>query len=1269
MAIALCLCYASHPDDTETNTFLARLREVLIADYLGLREIEYTIGKSPKTKIAEFGPNHVIFVISNRAFAHKDCLIDLEYASEESNGVNLIPISWKGISLAETEEFYTQSISTGWEDYKTRLITLQEKISALNWVGFDQYLKAEKTDSEGVFARQFRRLTEAIQDQTSTYHFMISYNRMNTSFTKAIKQALESPNNLSQTRYDVWFDADDIRPAEPWLKAIFRGIEASDTVLLFVSNSWLGSYNCHVEYEHALKMGKYIIPIEIQETNPVDSKAQTDWYLPNVEQGYRYMLTREGWENQTDSSKLELIIKKLAKLRKFYDPIKVSQTLTASIYQSSDSTFTNNQREFEDLIDRIRDRHEKLAHLTSKHTRLLIRAQKRPKERDLLTRKELASVRQWVRESDKRKNQPPQVVDIQLDFIRLSSTQLWWQNAAVTAVVSIILLVMLGIFLAGQSALSNQALEAQRAINLEIDRSLQTLAQLNRQTEYPVGQKPDELLQVGDSVWVTDETDGSLNRLPINGDTPPAALELSGGLKNLQYYQGYVWVYGQTEALLYRVDTMTNTVESIKLPAAAHTIIGAGERIWVLSNVDHVLYQINATVAPLNIEREIPIGQDDVSLVAGGRYVWLHNKNQGILTRFDANSAEQQVYNGFLNSTKFLYQAGDLWFIRDQFLIRIDFESGQVGAISEVLVAVDVDISVDAGDVYAVSADKTTLLHFDRETLHVQSQYQVTSEIRRWYNTPDHLWIFTATSEAFIFDKAQKTLVTTQLIQGNQEPSIPLSDGTNLWITPNKQGTSYVFDSTDGTLYRQFQLCSEVSTPVFDGAQMWFGCPTQQRVISLPAHLAFFGERTSLEDERQHQPILIDRWLWMIQEQTGRLLIYDTVQDQLVSEVILTPGLVPLVEDGEYLWTGVASTGQVIRISPNEFSLNAPQETYIQTVDLGRSFATIDVFERYIWLRHNDPRPGIKLSVIDRDAVSITRRVQDSELGIGIWGAITYNNEVWAVGATGSAGFLIRMTASGEILEEIDIPDTLYSAWNIIPIGDTLWLNVVVPRADEVITVLFGLMGDSEALREMQEGGLFSVRGYIPSTQTWRSEQWRVPTTVSNPIEDDVWIWFSILGTPPAFTDAEVGSESGEIALNITTGEVVSFIDRCNQTTNTGEIRYGMSSAPMRHGDFIYAGCYDESNEFVVYDIKTKMLHRIYDDLGRRPRPSIHAEGQVWVVFEATNTLAVFDEATGELISQLSVDEGPSIPLIQDGFAWIYHSLSDTLQRITIVSR
>lgn len=97
---------------------------------------------------------------------------------------------------------------------------------------------------------------------------MVSFSRSDKNFVKKVYDALlnDTENESSEDRR-IWIDWEDIPPSNDWLDEIQKGIDNADAFVFVLSPDSIKNDLCNMEVEHAVKMGKRIIPIVCQDVD------------------------------------------------------------------------------------------------------------------------------------------------------------------------------------------------------------------------------------------------------------------------------------------------------------------------------------------------------------------------------------------------------------------------------------------------------------------------------------------------------------------------------------------------------------------------------------------------------------------------------------------------------------------------------------------------------------------------------------------------------------------------------------------------------------------------------------------------------------------------------------------------------------------------------------------------------------------------------------------------------------------------------------------
>ena len=101
-------------------------------------------------------------------------------------------------------------------------------------------------------------------------HVMISYSwAARKDIVLQIVNALKKTNEL-----EIWFDEDHLLPGTRLKRAMLDAVEGSVIVIVFYSLPYFRSKNCQIEYKHAAKLHRPIIPILVHlKANQENEKA------------------------------------------------------------------------------------------------------------------------------------------------------------------------------------------------------------------------------------------------------------------------------------------------------------------------------------------------------------------------------------------------------------------------------------------------------------------------------------------------------------------------------------------------------------------------------------------------------------------------------------------------------------------------------------------------------------------------------------------------------------------------------------------------------------------------------------------------------------------------------------------------------------------------------------------------------------------------------------------------------------------------------------
>ena len=160
-----------------------------------------------------------------------------------------------------------------------------------------------KLENESIFKTEM--LTQNVDPQSpEKYDLMISYSHSNKDLCHQIHQ------NLIQLKYRVWIDLENMHGST--FQSMAHGIEASEMILVCMSNPYKQSAYCQSEAEYAYTRRRYIIPLLLEKKYRPDgwlglicgSKLYVDFTKGEFEQAIQKLIGQIRLHQPRSSSNL-----------------------------------------------------------------------------------------------------------------------------------------------------------------------------------------------------------------------------------------------------------------------------------------------------------------------------------------------------------------------------------------------------------------------------------------------------------------------------------------------------------------------------------------------------------------------------------------------------------------------------------------------------------------------------------------------------------------------------------------------------------------------------------------------------------------------------------------------------------------------------------------------------------------------------------------------------------------------------------------------------
>ena len=334
------------------------------------------------------------------------------------------------------------------------------------------------------------------------------------------------------------------------------------------------------------------------------------------------------------------------------------------------------------------------------------------------------------------------------------------------------------------------------------------------------------------------------------------------------------------------------------------------DEVWVFTKLRGTIERLTGDL-PLSV----PIGLNTSTPVTGATHIWFLNSNRNILNRVATDGTIQERDIGEIGQEILSHKlSGKLYVVTTSAILEIDVQSLEVRQRIPISGAVGMMHS-DENYLWAKLQNKTGIIRLNVATGVIdQLDYPDTNEL--WI-TPRRAWIGT-TNAVVVVDKDTLSIVGEAEITDASTFLPPQSDNLNAWFALPERNTVYLINEADGSLTRELSLCSDFLAPVYDGARMWVSCIPDNQLMSVPAQMVYFGERSSLDPLGSYPPYLVDDVAWFVQRGTGRIHAYD-MREQVKILTFDPQGVVlPPVYDAPYLWTVVQDSGELIRLDTSQ---------------------------------------------------------------------------------------------------------------------------------------------------------------------------------------------------------------------------------------------------------------------------------------------------------------------------------------------------------------
>ena len=796
--------------------------------------------------------------------------------------------------------------------------------------------------------------------------------------------------------------------------------------------------------------------------------------------------------------------------------------------------------------------------------------------------------------------------------------------------------------------------EAERNLNTEQQLRLQSETQRDRSLQFATGRRPNAPLLHNGMLWVSHYGDHSAQSFSLTGDVIGQAIpmgEFPGALLS-HPDSDYLWA-SSDDGQLTRIDPVARTSEITPTVANPFAPLVTADWVWVASTTRPTMVQ----VAQDDLSREtVQIPRNIAQPIVLGDYVWVKPNSETYIVRFHIETRQRQEIPLDTYPMQMIPMTDSIWVQTETMLYRINGFDGRVDRQIDIANLGSLNaIQANGDQLWLVSAEDKRLYRIPEASTEIAQTYDLPRAPDHLYHTPDRLWVASGADQMLLLDEATGDVINALELRGANQISGFTNDGQYAWFTTGARGgLVQAVRIADGVLQTRIPLCQGVSRPLFDGTNVWFACPNDDRLEALPAVFFQFDIDGFDQDTYEHQPLVKDDLLWISIEQGGRVLAYD--QQQEVHRLDLGAPLLPLQADDRYIWTAVADAGILVRIEPYRTWWGAPR-VRTRTVQLPGETNSFDLITGKVWLPilTTDFGDTANLFVIDAETMRGTRehtvdRVSSSIAHVG-------GDDVWLTTSGYTQGRVTRFSAAtGDIIDgPFDIPDTSFGAWSPVVIDDLLWFTAGAPSIGNAGEIFANALYPQER-DPSDDDNRVGIAAYDPDRRTWLDFIELINVMPSRPVVDGNMLWMSSFGDAvPVIVREQEGTESGIWGVNVETRQVFGAFENCD--FNSG--RYLV-------GDFLWVGCSapDTSLMLISRDAQNPQIVRVYDDIGSDPWSPVVIGDYAWFVFNDTDNAAAFHIPSGELMQIYQLGPNPAQPVLYNGDIWVYNTGDGSLQRI-----
>lgn len=282
---------------------------------------------------------------------------------------------------------------------------------------------------------------------------------------------------------------------------------------------------------------------------------------------------------------------------------------------------------------------------------------------------------------------------------------------------------------------------------------------------------------------------------------PEAVIPVAGALVALADGEGRVWVTSDEQ--LVAIDTATGATTAFPVPIPDGSWSGLellDGSLWVGNYHDGVVYRLNRQTG--EIEAEIPVGDEAVSLTAAAGGIWVRTVGSVTWEAHRIDPATNTVVATVDSGNAIAAGHGSLWFAQrgaDR-VIRADPVTGETIAIIDVPRDHDCGVVTSAEAVWGSCLDPDRIIgsvvRIDPATNEVIATIHTAAAGGGAFEVQGRTWLATSSEEGGAFmaiDLETNTVEEILLVGPDFDPDNPVIAGGSVWVANDSRDEVYRF--------------------------------------------------------------------------------------------------------------------------------------------------------------------------------------------------------------------------------------------------------------------------------------------------------------------------------------------------------------------------------------------------------------------------------------------------------------------------------------------